>query len=105
MPILLNEITAMDGFTIRVGQEVEFWGSGTHGHGIVREIHDRSDRVLIDPDESRCEVDSGRWTLNEQAAQRHGRPDFWEPRDHGVSLGCIKRPHWGWAPVGRQVCA
>src|SRR5690348_7128374 len=92
-----KSVTCLDGFTVSIGDEVEFWGEGTHGMAIVREI--TGDRVLLDPIEGQCEILSSRWWLNPQAAEHAGREDHWMPRDKGVSFGCLKRPEWQWSPI------
>jgi hypothetical protein len=51
---------------------------------------------MIDPEEGCRKEGGGYWLLNPLAVERHGRPDYWEARDNGVSLGCIERPWWGW---------
>lgn len=89
---MTNIVQAMDGFTVVVGWLVKFHSNeGVYGEGLVREI--KGDRVLIDPDWQSIQWpdvgNGGYWILNPDARKSHGRPDFFPPRDHGVSLGCI----------------
>lgn len=94
----MQTIEAQDGFKVSIGDYVEFWGGGTHAYGTVRGF--RGDNVLLNIDENRpVETTSGRWKLNPAAQASHGTPDYWEPRDNGVSLGCIKRPSWNWSSL------
>lgn len=91
----VEQIQAVDGFKVAIGQRVDFSSNGgTDGRGIVREI--RGDNVLIDVTEV-LRLGGDRWPLKPEFHAKHGRPDFFGPRDNGVSLGCIRRPHWKWA--------
>ena len=96
----INTIQAEDGFVICVGWLVKFHSRyGSSGVGLVREI--KGDMVFIDPEWSTMEwPEDGPgdyWLLNPEARKAHGHVDYFGPRDHGISLGCITaiKP---WAP-------
>lgn len=95
----MNTVQFDDGYTVSVGQEVEVRHKGTHCMATVSAIREtgRGVVVMVEPDETRCIVTSGRWPLAKQG--NHPHPDYWDVRDHGVPGGSIKRSHWNWVAI------
>lgn len=82
-------VEAMDGFSVAVGDWVKFHSRrGSRGIGIVRGFRVKGgvDHVLIDPDWKNTSLGGDYWMIRERV---DGRTDYFEPRDWGVSLGCI----------------
>lgn len=100
----MNIIQALDGFTIAVGMQVKFYSNrGSSGVGIVRAIEMNGERIMIDPDWRTVEFgDRDYWMLNAEAAKAAGKPDFFGPRDHGVSLGSIRATRYPMPPYAKE---
>ncbi len=86
----LPEVTNVFGTTFAVGDRVRHFGHKGWWTGTVIEIiwhPNRAVRLRVNPDDPSQLGDREYYTLNPQAAARHGSPTYCAARDVGLTMG------------------